>query len=99
MFKSIRKTFLMLGECFSMSFTNIMNNRVRSFLTVLGILIGVTAVIALITTVSGFSGTLTSSFLNMGAGTLNVSITGSDLKSGLSAEDLNTLTVMTASSI
>ena len=92
MFKSIRKTFLMLGECFSMSFTNIMNNRVRSFLTVLGILIGVTAVIALITTVSGFSGTLTSSFLNMGAGTLNVSITGSDLKSGLSAEDLNTLT-------
>ncbi len=82
----------MLGECFSMSFTNIMNNRVRSFLTVLGILIGVTAVIALITTVSGFSGTLTSSFLNMGAGTLNVSITGSDLKSGLSAEDLNTLT-------
>ena len=41
-----------------MSLSNILGNRVRSFLTVLGILIGVTAVIALITTVSGFSGTL-----------------------------------------
>ena len=57
MFKQLRKTLMMLGECFSMSLSNILNNRVRSFLTVLGILIGVTAVIALITTVSGFSGT------------------------------------------
>ena len=78
----------MLGECFRMSLSNILGNRVRSFLTVLGILIGVTAVIALITTVSGFSGTLSSSFQSMGAGTLSVSVTGSDLKSGMSAGDL-----------
>ena len=43
----------------------------------LNLLIGVAAVIALITTVSGFSTTLSSSFSNMGAGTLTVSITGS----------------------
>ena len=88
MLKRLKKTLVMLGECFRMSLSNILGNRVRSFLTVLGILIGVTAVIALITTVSGFSGTLSSSFQSMGAGTLNVSVTGSDLKSGMSAEDL-----------
>ena len=91
MLKKFRGVMVMLKECFAMSLRNIMSNRVRSFLTVLGILIGVTAVIALITTVSGFSGTLSSSFLNMGAGTLTVSVTGSDLKSGLTAEDLKTL--------
>jgi len=91
MLKKIRGTLVMLKECFAMSLRNIMSNRVRSFLTVLGILIGVTAVIALITTVSGFSGTLSNSFLSMGAGTLTVSVTGSDLKSGLNAEDLKML--------
>ena len=78
----------MLRECFSMSVSNILGSRVRSFLTVLGIMIGVTAVIALITTVSGVSGSISSSFSSMGAGTLIVSVTGSDLKSGLTAEDL-----------
>ena len=74
-----------------MSLSNIVSNRVRSFLTVLGILIGVSAVIALITTVSGVSGSLSSSFSAMGAGTLMVSVTGSDLKSGLLEEDLDGL--------
>ena len=92
MLKGFRKTLMMLGECFTMSLSNILNNRVRSFLTVLGILIGVTAVIALITTVNGFSGTLSSSFVSMGAGTLSVSVTGSDLKAGMSTEDLEELT-------
>ena len=91
MIKRIRKTLVMLLECFRMSLSNILGNRMRSFLTVLGILIGVTAVIALITTVSGFSGTLSSSFLSMGAGTLNVTVTGSDLKSGMTAEDLRAI--------
>ena len=84
----------MLKECVTMSLSNIVSNRMRSFLTVLGILIGVTAVIALITTVSGVSGSLSSSFSSMGAGTLTVSVTGSDLKSGLSAEDLDQLRAM-----
>ena len=90
--ESIRKTVVMIKECVVMSLSNIRGNKVRSFLTVLGILIGVAAVIALITTVSGFSGTLSSSFQGMGAGTLMVSVTGSDLKSGMSTEDLESLT-------
>ncbi|MBO7358904.1 MAG: ABC transporter permease [Clostridia bacterium] len=84
----------MLKECVVMSLSNILSNKLRSFLTVLGILIGVSAVIALITTVSSFSGTLSSSFVSMGAGTLSVSVSGSDLKSGLNAEDLTGLTAL-----
>ena len=88
MLKRIRGTFVMVRECIVMSLDNIRGNKVRSFLTLLGIMIGVTAVIALISTVSGVSGSLSSSFLSMGAGTMTVSVSGSDLKSGLSAEDL-----------
>ena len=96
MLKSIRGTFIMLGECVRMSLSNILGNRARSFLTVLGILIGVAAVIALITTVNGFSGSLSSSFSSMGAGTLTVTVTGSDLKSGLTTQDLAELTELDA---
>ena len=94
MLKKIKQFFRMLRECFVMSVSNILGSRMRSFLTILGILIGVAAVIALITTVSGFSGSLSDSFSSMGAGTLTVSVTGSELKEGLSSADLDTLTAM-----
>ena len=94
MLEKPRKTLIMLKECVVMSLDNIRGNRVRSFLTILGILIGVMAVIALITTVSGFSGSLSRSFLSMGAGTLSVSVTGSDLKTGMTAADLTELAQM-----
>ena len=88
MLKRIRGTMVMLRECVAMSLDNIRGNKVRSFLTLLGIMIGVTAVIALISTVSGVSGSLASSFSSMGAGTLTVTVSGSDLKTGVTAEDL-----------
>jgi len=88
MLKKIRGTFVMLRECIVMSLDNIRGNKIRSFLTLLGIMIGVTAVIALISTVSGVSGSLQDSFSGMGAGRLSVSVTGSDDKSGMTPEDL-----------
>ena len=88
MLKKIRGFLVMLRECVVMSLDNIRGNKVRSFLTLLGIMIGVTAVIALISTVSGVSGSLASSFSSMGVGTLTVSVSGSDLKSGMTSEDL-----------
>ena len=94
MLKKIRGTFVMIGECVRMSLDNIRGNKVRSFLTLLGIMIGVTAVIALISTISGVSGSLASSFNSMGAGRLSVSVTGSDLKSGMTPEDLAEVTVL-----
>ena len=94
MLKKIRGTLVMIGECVRMSLDNIRGNKVRSFLTLLGIMIGVTAVIALISTVSGVSGSLASSFNSMGAGRLSVSVTGSDLKSGMTPEDLAEVTAL-----
>ena len=96
MLKPLRATLVMVHECVVMSIDNILGNRVRSFLTVLGIMIGVAAVIALITTVNGFSGSLSSSFSSMGAGTLTVTVSGSDLKSGMTTEDLDELTGLDA---
>ena len=84
----------MFIESVRMSVSNICHNRMRSFLTILGIMIGVTAVIALITTISVVSATISDSFTSMGAGTMTLSAPGSDLKAGLSADDLETLTAL-----
>ena len=81
-------------ESVRMSVSNICQNRMRSFLTILGIMIGVTAVIALITTISGVSSSISDSFTSMGAGTLTLSAPGSDLKGGLTAEDMDSLTAL-----
>ena len=88
------KSLVMLRESVAMALDNITSNKVRSFLTLLGIMIGVTAVIALITTVNGVSGTISSSFSSMGVGTLTVSVTGSDLKSGVTPEDLAVISAL-----
>ena len=88
MLKGIRSTFVMIHECVVMSIDNILGNRMRSFLTLLGIMIGVAAVIALISTVDGVSASMSSKFLELGANTLSVSITGTDEKSGMTTEDL-----------
>ena len=94
MLKAIRKKFVMIRESTAMALDNILSNKVRSFLTLLGIMIGVMAVITLISTVSGVSGSITSSFSNMGVGTLTVSVTGSDLKSGVTPEDMEVISAL-----
>lgn len=71
--KRIYRFFAMLSENARMSILNIANNRLRSFLTILGIMIGVTAVIALITTISAVSTSISDSFTSMGAGQLTLS--------------------------
>ena len=94
MFETIRKKLIMVHESTVMALDNIRSNKVRSFLTLLGIMIGVMAVITLISTVSGVSGTISSSFSSMGVGTLTVNVTGSDLKSGVTPEDLEVITAL-----
>ena len=94
MLKRIGKGFVMFRESAAMALDNIRSNKVRSFLTLLGIMIGVMAVITLITTVSGVSGTITSSFTDMGVGTMTVSISGSDLKTGMTPEDLAVISAL-----
>ena len=81
----------MLGESVRMSLDNIRSNKMRSFLTVLGIIIGVMAVIALMTIVNAVTNTITEQFTAMGTGKLTVQATGTALKRGLTESDLSEL--------
>lgn len=81
----------MLGESVRMSLDNIWSNKMRSFLTVLGIIIGVMAVIALMTIVNAVTNTITEQFTAMGTGKLTVQATGTALKRGLTESDLSEL--------
>jgi len=89
---NLRKNLIkgsMFRECVNMSWQQIINNRMRSFLTTLGIVIGIASVIALITIVQGITDAMLSQFDSLGTGTLTVSATGSVLKNGLNDEDLD----------
>jgi len=81
----------MLKESFEMSIQNILSNKMRSFLTTLGIIIGVTAIIALITIVEGVAGEVTSQFEELGAGKITIRAPGTPLKSGLFDSDMQKL--------
>lgn len=79
----------MLKESIKMALENIVSNKMRSFLTMLGIIIGVGSVIALITIVSGATSTVTDQVASMGANTVTIQIQGTPLKQGLTQGDVN----------
>ena len=56
MLKTLRKKLIMFRESTAMALDNIRSNKVRSFLTLLGIMIGVMAVITLISTDRRYGG-------------------------------------------
>ena len=87
----MHNTISVIRQSIQMSLQNIKSNKMRTFLTTLGIIIGVTAVIALITIVDGVIGSVMGQFSSLGAGTLSVSIPGSSLKKGLTESDLDSL--------
>jgi putative ABC transport system permease protein len=77
-----------IKQSMEMSWKNIKNNRMRSFLTTLGIIIGVTSVIALITIIHGVTDSIMGNFSDLGAGKISVNATGNYVKSGLTNEDI-----------
>jgi len=81
----------MIRESIKMSWQNISHNKMRSFLTTLGIVIGVTAIIALITIVQGVTGEITNQFSSLGAGKITIQAFGTPLKQGLSDNDIKRL--------
>lgn len=85
----IKRNWDMLCESVSMSVSNIMGSKMRSFLTTLGIIIGVAAIIALMTVVQGAIDTMNAQFDAMGLGTLRVSINGTAIKRGLTDAELD----------
>ncbi|MBQ7943182.1 MAG: ABC transporter permease [Lachnospiraceae bacterium] len=81
-------SFGIIRQSIALSWQNIKGNKMRTFLTTLGIIIGVTAVISLITIVDGVINTVMSEFSSLGAGTLSVTAYGTPLKQGLTESDL-----------
>ena len=84
----------MFKQSLKMSLNNIKSNRMRSFLTMLGIIIGVTAVIALVTTVSGVTSYMMERFSSMGAGSITINASGTLLKRGLTENDLQEIEML-----
>lgn len=80
-----------IRQSIQLSWENIKSNKMRTFLTTMGIIIGVTAVISLITIVNGVIATVMNEFASLGAGSISVSISGTPLKRGLTESDLESL--------
>lgn len=84
----------LMKQSVKMSVQNILSNKMRSFLTTLGIIIGVAAVIALVTTVSAVTDYMMNEFSNLGAGTITINASGTPLKSGLTETNLEDIEAM-----
>ncbi|MCI2048404.1 MAG: ABC transporter permease [Lachnospiraceae bacterium] len=80
--------FGVIRQSCRMSVTNIRSNKMRSFLTMLGIMIGVAAVIALITIIKGVTDSVMNRFSGLGADTLTISAPGTSMKTGLTDNDI-----------
>ena len=87
----MRRLINTVRQSFRISVQNIITNKMRSFLTMLGIIIGVAAVIGLITLVQNATSSILGQFSELGAGTLSVSAPGTAMKSGLTDADLQTI--------
>ncbi|MCM3116444.1 ABC transporter permease [Neobacillus sp. MER 74] len=81
----------MFKENLKMSWINLIHNKMRSFLTMLGIVIGVASIIALITIVKGAMNGMTSEFSSFGADKISVQAIGTPLKKGLLDTDIQKL--------
>lgn len=78
----------MFKESLKMSWKNITGNKMRSFLTTLGIMIGVTAIISLVTLMEGAIKESNSQFEELGAGKLSITIPGTVLKQGITTNEM-----------
>ncbi len=81
----------MLLESIKMSWENIIHNKLRSFLTMLGIVIGVASVIALITIVQGATSSIGNEVAALGANKVTINAYGTPLKRGISDEDMENI--------
>ena len=81
----------MFKESIIMSWQNIIYNKMRSFLTILGIIIGVSSIIALISIVEGVTMEVTSQFSELGANKLTIQAKGTPLKKGLTDYEVQLL--------
>lgn len=81
----------MIKESVRMSWNNIIHNKMRTFLTILGVMIGVASIIALITIVQSATDNVMSQMSTLGADKITIRITGTLLKKGLLDSDIEAL--------
>ena len=65
-------TLLLLKESFKLALLSLRTNALRTFLTLLGVIVGVTSVIAVITIISGLDTTVSSAFSSQGSTVFSV---------------------------
>ena len=77
-----------LIETFQLAFKNILGSKMRTFLTMLGIIIGVCAVIVIVGLGNGMQGYIEDSFADMGTDSLTVMIMGRGSSRSVSEEEM-----------
>lgn len=77
-----------IKQSFQLALKSIFANRLRSCLTMLGIIIGVAAVIILVSIMQGFSNEMVKSFENMGSNTISAYIFPVDMSKKLDVNDV-----------
>ena len=77
-----------LLETFSQSIKNIMGSKMRTFLTMLGIIIGVTSVIVIVGLGNGMEAYMRSEFASLGTNSLQVMVTGRGTARSVSVDDM-----------
>lgn len=75
-------------ESFQLALKNILGSKMRTFLTMLGIIIGVTAVIVIVGLGNGMENYITDSFSELGTNTLTVTIPGRGSSRSISVDQM-----------
>ncbi len=80
-----------LKQAFILALKSLSSSKLRAILTMLGIIIGVAAVIIIVSMVNGVTGDIVERFEKMGATTINVSIMGRGGNRSVSIDDMQEL--------
>lgn len=80
-----------IWKCFTMALSSIVSNKLRSILTMLGIIIGITAVISLVSLMSGMTNEITDAFEEIGIESITVSVMDRGSTKELPVKDMEQL--------
>lgn len=75
-------------QAFKLAVKNLSTSKMRSFLTMLGIIMGVASVIILVSLIQGMSNDMTATFESMGTNLINVTVMGRGGNRNISADDI-----------
>ena len=76
------------SKCFQLAISNILSSKARSFLTMLGIIIGIMSVITLVSLMNGITNEVTTMFDEMGTTAITVSVQGRGDSRQVTADDV-----------